>query len=382
MRPARHGTAEDTGDVRPRVALPRPSTPPWLLGGGAVLGAVVLFLILDGQRRARTRPAEPTQATSASLMIAPLPPLALPPEPVPPPPRPLLIPSHPRGAAAAPTAVPAQPPVYTPLPPPVFSPPPVYTPPGNVPAPAYVPPQPAAERTGRGATNEGSVLVIDTARDRRANTGAAERSENPAGAPEPSEGGPVTSTSIRRPGSTVAQGKLIPAVLETAIDSTRPGLVRAVVSRDIASLDGRRILIPRGSRLTGDYDADLTTGQTRAMIRWTRLVRPDGDVIALDSPAADLGGRAGVTGRVDNRFLQRFSRALLRTILNVGGSLATREIGGDTGGVIIALPGSTQNAGAAGAADPLPPIVRVDAGARIAVLVARDLEFASGTARR
>lgn len=382
MRPAsRPAPCEDTEDVRPRVALPRRSTPPWLLGGGAILGAVLLFLVLDGQRRDRARSAEPTQAASSGLMIAPLPPLVLPPEPAAPPPRPRLTTTPTPAVAAAPTAVP-QPPVYTPPPQPVFTPPPVYTPPGNVPAPAYVPPQPAAERTGRGTTNEGSVLIIDTARDRRANTGATERSETVAGAPEPSEGGPVTSTSIRRPGSTVAQGTLIPAVLETAIDSTRPGLVRAVVSRDIASLDGRRILIPRGSRLTGDYEADLTAGQTRAMIRWTRLVRPDGDAIALDSPAADLGGRAGVTGRVDNRFLQRFSRALLQTILNVGGSLATREIGGDTGGVIIALPGSTQNAGAAGAADPLPPIVRVDAGARIAVLVARDLEFVSGTARR
>lgn len=225
------------------------------------------------------------------------------------------------------------------------------------------------------------MLVIDTAVGARRPEGAPSRAEG-AAAPSPAAPVPARSSAVRRPATTIPQGTLVPAVLETALDSTRPGLVRAVVSRDIASFDGTRILIPRGSHLTGEYEADLSAGQARAMIRWTRLVRPDGETIALDSPAADLQGRAGVTGRVDSRSLQRFSRALLQTTLKVGASLAAREIGGDGGGVIIALPGSNPTTGAAANADTLQPILRVDAGARIAVLVARDLEFASGAPRR
>ena len=365
--------ADGESDIRPLVARARSDGSPWLFIGLAGVGAIALFLTLDGQREKRTAPASHLAAADRTVMIAPLPPLVLPPEPPPPPGRPAL-------PEAAPVATPMMPPVMAGAPqfqpPPVYAPPPVYSPP-----PSYTPPvsMPAQPSPISGAA--GSVLVIDTA--------AGDRPEGPAGGvperiqqlPSTTPDTPVRSTQVRRPASTVAQGTLIPAVLETALDSTRPGLVRAIVSGDVVSFDGRRILIPRGSHLTGEYQADLTAGQTRAMVRWTRLVRPDGETIALDSPAADLQGRTGVTGRIDSRFLQRFSRAVLQTTLNIGTSLATREIGGDRG-VTIALPGSGQTTGTATGQDTLQPILRIDAGARIAVFVARDLEFTSGEPRR
>ncbi|GAA0622566.1 hypothetical protein GCM10009422_18160 [Brevundimonas kwangchunensis] len=360
-------------DIRPKVALARSGAPPWLLAGCALLAAGALFLILDGQRRERTAPATRPGAADRVLTIAPLPPLVVPPEPPPPPARPVLV---------TPTVVATPTPPISAPPPPVFSPPPAYAPPPTyTPPPVYTPPaQPTAPPSPVSSTGA-SVLVIDTARSTRASERSGPASPNEAG-PAAATDLPVRSESLRRPASTVARGVLIPAILETALDSTRPGMARAIVSSDIASFDGSRILIPRGSRLIGEYAADLTAGQTRAMVRWTRLVRPDGETIALDSQAADLTGRAGVTGRVDNRFLQRFSRAILQTTLNIGASLAAREIGGDGAGVIIALPGSSQTTAAAATSDTLQPIVRVDAGARIAVLVAQDLEFASGTPRR
>ena len=68
----------------------------------------------------------------------------------------------------------------------------------------------------------------------------------------------------------------------------------------------------------GEYQADLAPGQNRAFVRWTRLVRPDGVAIDLDSPAADALGRAGVQGRVNSHFLERFFSALLQTTVNAG----------------------------------------------------------------
>jgi len=190
----------------------------------------------------------------------------------------------------------------------------------------------------------------------------------------------VRTERVRRPSVTVVQGTLIPAVLETALDSTRPGQARAVVSRDIAGFDGSRVLIPRGSRLIGNYEADLADGQSRAFVEWTRLVRPDGVTIALASPAADLQGRAGVPGRVNTHFLARFGSALLQTTLNLGGSALGRSIGGDSP-VVVALPGATQNVTPANTGSGIRPTLRVAAGARVSVFVARDLEFASGTPR-
>lgn len=193
-----------------------------------------------------------------------------------------------------------------------------------------------------------------------------------------SEGGPieedrVSAGRLRNPSFTIPQGTVIPAVLETALDSTRPGGVRALVQRDVSGFDGSRVLIPRGSRLYGEYEANLQPGQNRAMVQWTRLIRPDGVTIALDSPSSDPLGRAGIRGRVDSKFLQRFGGALLQSFLDIGVGLAVSEA---TDGVIVALPGSTQNVQVQ-QPQQIQPTLRVRHGASVSVFVARDLDFSS-----
>ena len=121
----------------------------------------------------------------------------------------------------------------------------------------------------------------------------------------------MRSTQLADPASTVIQGTLIPAVLETAIDTDVPGYVRAVVSQDVRSFDGSRVLIPRSSRLIGEYKAASQAGQRRAYLMWTRLVRPDGVSVALASPAADFSGQAGIGGQVNSHFFSRFGSAIL-----------------------------------------------------------------------
>jgi type IV secretion system protein VirB10 len=182
----------------------------------------------------------------------------------------------------------------------------------------------------------------------------------------------ILAGHLRNPGFTVPQGTVIPAVLETALDSTRPGGVRAIVERDIMGFDGTRVLIPRGSRLYGEYASDVGPGQKRALIRWTRLTRPDAVIVNLDSPAADPLGRAGVGGKVNSHFLERFSGAILQSVLDVGVGVATRSI--TDNGLILALPGSTQNI------SPVQPqqvqrTLKVRQGTSVSVFVARDLDF-------
>ena len=58
-------------------------------------------------------------------------------------------------------------------------------------------------------------------------------------------GSPAQAKAMVNPATTVTQGTLIPAVLETAIDTNVPGYVRAVVSQDVRSFDGTRVLVPR-----------------------------------------------------------------------------------------------------------------------------------------
>src|SRR4029453_3432721 len=106
-------------------------------------------------------------------------------------------------------------------------------------------------------------------------------------------------THMADPANTVVQGTLIPAVLETAINSDLPGYVRAVVSQDVRSFDGSRVLVPRSSRRTGEDKTGIGAGHTRAYLVWTRLLRPDGVSVALASPSVDFSGEAGVTGKVN-----------------------------------------------------------------------------------
>ncbi|MCD6034777.1 MAG: TrbI/VirB10 family protein [Rickettsiales bacterium] len=116
---------------------------------------------------------------------------------------------------------------------------------------------------------------------------------------------------------TIAQGKILDAVLETAINTDLPGMLRAIVSRDIYSEEGRSVLIPKGSRLVGNYEASIERGQRRVYVIWGRVIRPDGIDIAIDSPGIDQLGRAGVSGIVDNKYLEIFGNAFLLSAITI-----------------------------------------------------------------
>ncbi len=181
----------------------------------------------------------------------------------------------------------------------------------------------------------------------------------------------ATARPMTDPASTVSQGTLIPAVLETAMNSDLPGYVRAVVSQDVRSFDGSRVLIPRSSRLIGQYKSGLAAGQTRAYVLWSRLIRPDGVSVAIASPGTDEAGQSGLDGQVDNHFFKRFGSALLLSVVGAASAIGT-------GGASVLMQGGS-GIGAAGVAAQqsggIPPTVRVRQGQPIRVFTARDLDF-------
>jgi len=186
----------------------------------------------------------------------------------------------------------------------------------------------------------------------------------------------MRASALANGSMTVPQGYLIPAVLETGFDSTKPGFARAIVSRDVRGFDGRNVLIPRGSRLIGDYRSEVGQGQNRAIITWTRLIRPDGMTITLDSPAVDTLGRGGVAAHVNTHFLSRVGDALLQSTIGIGSALAQRSVSGPVvvvGGTPLA--GATQAAGQVVPANSYVPTLTVPAGKSISVFVAHDLDF-------
>ena len=148
------------------------------------------------------------------------------------------------------------------------------------------------------------------------------------------EAAPVASTA---PTSAVLwPGVIITGVLITGLRSDLPGAVLGQVAEDVHdSATGQRIVIPRGSRLIGAYDAEVAYGQSRLRIVWTRLVTPDGRSLGLTgAEASDPAGYAGLEDRVDNRWGERLRTAGLTTLLSI--STAATE-GDDADRIVRAL---------------------------------------------
>ncbi|MCW0001468.1 type IV secretion system protein VirB10 [Pararhizobium sp. YC-54] len=140
--------------------------------------------------------------------------------------------------------------------------------------------------------------------------------------------GIVKATRFDRTDALVAQGTMIRGFLETAINTDLPGMVRAVVREDVRSLDGGRILIPKGSRLVGEYKSGLARGQKRIFVVWSRVIRSDGMSAEIASPGADRLGRAGLTGEIDTHFWERFGSAIMLSV--IGGAAEYVAALGDT----------------------------------------------------
>lgn len=341
-------------------AVARPASR-WLLpvgiGGIALLGVGTFAALYDpGGATPQDALAVSTRAPTSSADLPPPPVLApaIPPVVV----APLIV----APIVAAPMPLP-------PPPPPVMRPPPIVRPvtpavlvdlsvpekPGDRPdaaAPGATPPN-AEARNPRVAGNE---AFLDRVTRAKPDTVGTDR---------------LSSTDL-----VIPQGTIITGVLETAINSDLPGLVRAVVSRDVRGFDQSKILIPRGSRLIGQYSNGVALGQSRAFVIWTRILRNDGVSVQLGSAATDALGSAGLSGKVNSHFLRRFGAAALLSVIT--GGIDYLVATANTGGVTVGSPQqATQLAGIALQREiDIPPTIKVAQGTPVRVFVAKDLDFA------
>jgi type IV secretion system protein VirB10 len=143
----------------------------------------------------------------------------------------------------------------------------------------------------------------------------------------------------------VMAGTIIPAALVTGINSDLPGQVIANVTEAVYdTATGRFLLIPQGSRLIGRYDSQVSFGQRRVLLVWTRLILPDTSSISLDRlPGIDPAGYAGLEDGVDWHWDRIIAGAALSTLLGVGAELAAPNNSGSTGGVTVAVRQSAQD---------------------------------------
>ena len=186
-------------------------------------------------------------------------------------------------------------------------------------------------------------------------------------------------------------GTIISASLITAINSESPGPVLAqVTERVFDSATGQRLIIPQGARLIGNYKSSRQYGERRVAIVWSRLIMPDGSQIVLNEIAVDPSGAAGIPGRVDDHWDEAFGAAILGTLINMGAAatedhdrvgLTYNGLGALSGDDLVedaARRGVTRTASALSnrvidRGLSVPPTIRVKAGAKISVIVTREL---------
>jgi type IV secretion system protein VirB10 len=354
--------------VRPQVSQP---SSPWTVvlgvGGACVIGLAV-FTSLSHAREARASAAAPPLASAAAPAWAPgLQKIMEQPAPTP---------------AAAPAPPPPATPVQATLPGPL--------PQADIPETHWRAPAVVVDLSDQ---TSAAAAPFRLAQAGSPTPGAA--APGPVGAPESASAaeerfaarvagaGAETAhaTQMRDVSRVVPQGFVIPAVLETAIDSDLPGSVRAVVSRDVRGFDGTQVLIPRGSKLIGQYKSAAAIGQTRAFVVWSRIITPTGVSIDVGSPATDRLGRGGLEGKADSHFFERFGSSILLSVISGGIDAVASRNGGTTNALVIGSPTQAQNVASIALQKQIdiPTTIKVAQGAPVQVSVARDLDF-SGVA--
>jgi type IV secretion system protein VirB10 len=247
-------------------------------------------------------------------------------------------------------------------------------------APAKTPAQLALERQLSGAVfSSQSSLPI-------AQIGAPPPGSN-AATSEPGE----LSTLLRPSVTTAVRAQVLPTqrlllpkgafldcTLETAIDSTLPGMTTCVMATDTFGVDGEVVLLERGTKLIGETRGQVQQGSARVFVLWDEARTPTGVIVPLASPGADELGRSGLPGAVDRHFWERFGAATLVSVIDGAIQAVVQSSRGSSGAVIV-NPSATQDVTTEvlkGTIN-IPPTIVKRQGDRIQVLVARDLDFRS-----
>jgi type IV secretion system protein VirB10 len=221
-----------------------------------------------------------------------------------------------------------------------------------------------------GAAGEGTPL----GRTEVATATAADQAGGLSGLLAPTATPAAGATQLPSQRLLLAKGAFIDCTLETAIDSSLPGMTTCITATDTFSVDGKVVLLERGSKLIGETRGQVQQGSARLFVLWTQARTPTGVVVPLASPGTDALGRSGLDGEVDRHFWQRFGAAILISLVDGAAQAAQRS--GGSGTVIYDPSASTTVAtealrGSIGIA----PTITKHQGDRIQILVARDLDF-------
>lgn len=194
--------------------------------------------------------------------------------------------------------------------------------------------------------------------------------------PTPSQ----SASRIQNRSLILSKGTVIECILESRVDTTVPGMTSCVIPRDIYSMNGRVLLVEKGTKAIGEYQGSVANGLARIFMLWTELRTPHGVSIQLNSPAADALGGAGMGGYVDFHWWKRFGNALLFSMISDGFQYVINSANSNNNNGDVTYENTEDGMDeiireAMRQSGNIPPTLIKNQGERVSIFVARDLSF-------
>lgn len=191
---------------------------------------------------------------------------------------------------------------------------------------------------------------------------------------------------VSHPDALLVRGTYIRCVLETRIVTDIPGFASCVVTEPIYSINGRSLLLPKGSKISGRYNNAGATGE-RVAVLWDRITTPNGIDVEMASPGVDNLGGAGHPGDYNAHWGSRIASALMISLISDAFSYAAAENGPRTttisNGSVVETPFESSTARtmerlanqALDKSISRAPTITINQGTVLNVYVSRDVDF-------
>lgn len=198
---------------------------------------------------------------------------------------------------------------------------------------------------------------------------------------------------LNNPDALLVRGTYIRCVLETRIITDVAGYTSCIVTEPVYSINGRRLLLPKGSKVLGQYEGE--PNGPRVGVVWDRITTPNGLDVTLEGPGVDNLGGAGHPGDYNGHWVSKMTSALMISLISDAFKYAAEKNGPKTStvtpsGLVIDQPFESNTAKtmerlanqALSKASSRPATVTINQGTVLNVYVAKDVDFSGVVSRR
>lgn len=191
---------------------------------------------------------------------------------------------------------------------------------------------------------------------------------------------------LRNPDVLLVRGTYIRCVLETRIITDVEGYTSCIVTEPVYSINGRKLLLPKGSKALGRYAGE--PNGPRVAVLWDRITTPNGIDVILEGPGIDNLGGAGHPGDYNGHWFSKMSSALMISLISDAFKYYAAEEGPQTdsvttGGNVVSQPFESNTAKtmerlanqALSKSLARPATVTINQGTVLNIYVAKDVDF-------